>query len=185
MDEKYFSFRRTRRGELTCRGDRLSPNFFSVLSQPVVQCGAWLPIFTLMRYWTVLTAISFFSCLGLCSSVTLLIVVLRQYYVCCVRSGVSRSTHFLVLFLCLVCASAGYPRCLGRSSVCLIMLLLATELSSATGLLFPSRYLCGTIFLTLYSMCGTDGFNEQGLWFFIGLSKSLLLSSTIYSFSTF
>ena len=40
---------------------------------------------------------------GVCSSVTLLIVDLWQYYVCCTNSGAIRCTLFMVLFLCRKC----------------------------------------------------------------------------------
>ena len=40
---------------------------------------------------------------GVCLSVTLHIVDLWQYYVCCTRSGVTRCTLFIVLFLCRMC----------------------------------------------------------------------------------
>ena len=40
---------------------------------------------------------------GVCLSVTLLIVDPWQYYVCCTRSGVTRFTIFMVLYLCRMC----------------------------------------------------------------------------------
>ena len=40
---------------------------------------------------------------GVCLSVTLHIVDPWQYYVCCTRSGVTRCTLFMVLFLCRMC----------------------------------------------------------------------------------
>ena len=41
--------------------------------------------------------------LWVCLSVTLHIVDLWHYYVCCTRSGVTRCTLFMVLFLCHMC----------------------------------------------------------------------------------
>ena len=40
---------------------------------------------------------------GVCLSVTLHTVDLWQYYVCCTRSGITRCTLFMVLFLCRMC----------------------------------------------------------------------------------
>ena len=77
-------------------------------------------------------------------------VDLWQYYVCCTRSGVTRCTLFMVLFLCRMC------RCgLHAAMWCHIgtlMRRLAAEPRSIAGLLFPLQYLCGTIFVTSYSM---------------------------------
>ena len=50
---------------------------------------------------------------------------------------------------------------------------LAGEPCSTAGLLFPSRSPSGTILLTHIRWCGTDGFQEQGQCFFIGLSCSI------------
>ena len=49
-------------------------------------------------------------------SVTLLIVDLWLYCVCCIRSVITRCTLFMVFYLC-VCASVGYTRCSVRTSV--------------------------------------------------------------------
>ena len=54
--------------------------------------------------------------LGLCLSVTFLIVDPWQYCVCFIRSGVTRCTLLKVLYLT-VCASAGYTRCSRGTSV--------------------------------------------------------------------
>ena len=66
------------------------------------------------------------------------------------RSGVSRCTHFLALYLCLMCQS-------GLHTVLWLHIsihkhLPAAEPRSTAGLLFPSQYLSGTIWLTPYSM---------------------------------
>ena len=52
----------------------------------------------------------------LCLSVTLHIVDLWQYCVCCTRSGVTRNTLFVVSS-CAVCAGAGYTQRRDRTSV--------------------------------------------------------------------
>ena len=81
---------------------------------------------------------------------TLHIVALWQYYVCCAGSGVNRCTLFVVLFLCRMC------RCALRAELCWdigsLIRLLAAEPRSIALLLFPCQYLCGTILVTLCSM---------------------------------
>ena len=83
---------------------------------------------------------------------TLRIVDLWQHYGCYIRSVVTRCT----LSWCstwAACASAGNTRCFGRTSVIGSFIhLLAAELLSTAELLFPCQYLCGTIFITPYSM---------------------------------
>ena len=84
-----------------------------------------------------------------CFSVTLHIVDLWQYYVCCTRSGVTRCTLFMVLFLCRMCF-CGLHAALPHIGT--LMRLIAAEPRSIALLLFPCQYLCGTILLTPYSM---------------------------------
>ena len=79
----------------------------------IMLCGARLQLQTLN--WIVLSVILFFE-LGVCLSVTMHIVDLSQYYVCCTRSGVTKCTNFRCSTWT-VCASAGYTRCFGRTSV--------------------------------------------------------------------
>ena len=62
---------------------------------------------------------------------------------------------------CAICASAGYTRYFGCTSVYL------------WTSLFTSQYLCGTIFPTLYSKVWEWRVWEQGKCFFIGLICSL------------
>ena len=83
----------------------------------------------------------------MCLSVTLHIVDLWQYYVCCTRSGVTHCTLFMVLFLCRICRCGLHaaahrftyapPRC---------------RTSQYSRTFFPFQYLCGTILVTPYSM---------------------------------
>ena len=75
---------------------------------------------------------------------------LWQYYVCCKRSGVTRGTPFMVLFLCRMCR-CGLHASLG-SHIGTLMRHLAAEPRSIAGLLFPFQYLCGTFLITPYSM---------------------------------
>ena len=83
----------------------------------------------------------------MCLSVTLHIVDLWQYYVCCTSSGVTRCTFFIVLFLCRCGSHATLWSHIGT----LIMRLLAAERSSIAGLLFHCQYLCRTTLVTPYS----------------------------------
>ena len=81
---------------------------------------------------------------------TLHIVDLCQYYVCCTRSGVTRCTLFKVLFLCRMCRCELHAVLL--SHIGTLMRLLAAEPLSITGHLFPGQCLCGTILVTPCSM---------------------------------
>ena len=81
--------------------DRFLGDAFGVLScqfwNTVLQSGARLPIHTL-NYWTVqLMVIRFYLCV--CLSVTFLIVDPWQSCVCFMRSGVTRCTLVMVLYL--------------------------------------------------------------------------------------
>ena len=132
--------------------DRFLRDTFGVFSCPfwgtVLQCGAWLLIYTL-NYWTVQSVVPGFL-LGVSMSVTLLIVDLCQYCVCCIRSGVTRCTLLMVIYLnrmCQCCLHAVLWSHFGT-----LMRRLAAELRSTAGLLFPSQCTPGTILLTPYSM---------------------------------
>ena len=90
------------------------------------------------------------SLLGVCLSVTVHIVDMWRYYVCCTRSGVTRCTLFMVLDL-----SRVYQCLLNSllwSHIGIHMRLPAAEPRSTTGLLFVRQYLCGTILVTPNSM---------------------------------
>ena len=82
--------------------------------------------------------------------VTLLIVDLRQYCVCCIRSGVIWCTLSIVLYLCRM-RQCGMHSVLW-SQIGILMCLHAAKPRSTAGRLFPSQCHCGTILLTLYSM---------------------------------
>ena len=69
---------------------------------------------------------------------------------CCTRSGVTHCTHFVALYLCLMCQSGLHAVLL--SHIGIVMRLPAAETRSTAGLLFPSQYLSGTLWLTPYSM---------------------------------
>ena len=84
-------------------------------------------------------------------SVTFLSVDSWQSCVCFIRSGVTRCTLLMVIYLDRMC-QYGYARCSGRTSVHLCTASIAAEPHSTAGLLFPSRCPSGTILLTAYSM---------------------------------
>ena len=65
---------------------------------------------------------------GVCLSVTLHIIDLWQYYVCCTRSCVTRCTLFMVVFMCRICR-CGLHAALW-SHIGSLMRLLAAELRS-------------------------------------------------------
>ena len=72
-------------------------------------------------------------------TVSLHIVDLWQYYVCCTRSGVTWCTLFMVLFLCRMCRCGLHVVLL--SHIGTLMRLLAAEPLSIAGHLFPGQYL--------------------------------------------
>ena len=86
---------------------------------------------------------------GVCLSVTLLIVDLLQFFVCCVRSGVTRCTLLIVLYLDRMCQS-GYHE-VALSHIGILTRHLAAEPRSTVGL-FPSQCPSGMILLTQCSM---------------------------------
>ena len=83
-------------------------------------------------------------------SVTLHIVDLWQYFVCYIRSDVTRCTLFLVLYLCRKCQSGLHV--VLWSHIGFLMHILAAEPRSTAGLLFSSQYLSGMILVTLCLM---------------------------------
>ena len=116
-----------------------------VLSSPfwrtvtVLQCGTHLKLLD-----RVVSGACFL--LGMCLSVTLHIVNLWQYNVCCtvykLSSGVTRCRLFMVLYICHMC-QCGLHAVLW-SYLGVLMRLLAVKPRSTAGLLFPSQCLCGT-----------------------------------------
>ena len=85
-----------------------------------------------------------------CLSVTLFIVDLWQYCVCCRRSFVTRCTLLMVLYLFRMCQCGLHAVLWSRIGK--LMRLLAAENRSTPGPLFPSQCPCGMILLTMYSM---------------------------------
>ena len=87
---------------------------------------------------------------GMCLSVTLLIVDPWQSCVCFIRSGVTRCTLLVVLYMDHMC-QCGLHAVLW-SHIGTHMHRLAAEPRSTTWLILPSRCPSGTILLTQYSM---------------------------------
>ena len=87
---------------------------------------------------------------GVCLSVTFLTVDPWQSCVCFIRSGVTRCTLLMVLYLDRMC-QYGLHEVLW-SHIGTLTHRLAAEPCSTAGLLFPSRCPSGTILLTPYSM---------------------------------
>ena len=114
----------------------------------VLQCDARLPIHTL-NYWTVQSVVPGFL-LGMCLSVTLIIVDLWQYCVCCIRSDVTRYILLMVLFLDRMCQCGLHA--LLWSHIGILMRRLAAEPRRYRKTLFPAQGPSSTILLIPYSM---------------------------------
>ena len=109
----------------------------------------------------------YFLILRVCLSVTVLIVDLLQFFVCCIRSGVTRCTHLNDTL-----PGPYVPERITRGA------LVAHRYTYA-----PPRCiagLCSPLSDPLEWSCwprvwrwGTDGFQEQGQCFFIGLNCSI------------
>ena len=112
---------------------------------------------------------------------TLQIVDQWQYCVYSIRSGVIRCTLLMVLHTWTVCASAGFTRCSGCTSVYLCAALLENLAGSQdfySSLCVDLERSCSP----RIRWCRTGGFPEQGQCFFIGLSCSIP-TIVFYSFS--
>ena len=83
---------------------------------------------------------------GGCLSVTLLIVDLLQFCVCCIRSGVTRCTRLMMRYLDRVCQCGLHA--VPWSLIGIVMRHLAGEPRGIAGRLFPSQCPSGTILLT-------------------------------------
>ena len=102
---------------------------------------------------------------------TLLIVDQWQSCVFFIRSGVTRCTFLIVLYLDHMC-QCGLHAVLW-SHIGTLTGRLAAEPRSTTGLLFPSRGHSGTILLTSYSMVWDSRVSRTGPMLFIGLCCSI------------
>ena len=107
------------------------------------------------------------------------ICVCWQCCVCCTRSGVTRSTHFVALYLCLTCQSGLHA--VLWSHIGILMRLSAAEPRSIAGLLFSSQYLSGMIWLTPYLMVWDWRVSRAGPMPFCWPSCSLLFCLQLFS----
>ena len=97
----------------------------------------------------------------------MLIVDPGQYCVCCIRSGVTRCTLLMVLFLDRKC-QCGLQAMLW-SHINTLMRFLVAEPRSTAGLIFPSQCPSGTILLTPHSMVWDCRVSRAGLMIFYWL----------------
>ena len=116
-----------------------------------------------------------------CLTVNFPIVDLWQCCVCCTRSGVTRCTRFVSLYLCLKCQSELHAVLWSHNGI--LMGLPAAEPRSTAGLLFSSQYLSGTIWLTPYSMVSDWRVSRAGPMPFCWPSCSLLFCLQLFSLS--
>ena len=101
-------------------------------------------------------------------SVTLLIVNLLQFFVCCIRSGVTQCTHFMMSYLDRMCQC--WLHAVPWSHIWVLM-----HHSAAVPQDFcspPSVPLERSCWPHIWR-CWTGRFQEQGQYFFIGLSCSI------------
>ena len=117
----------------------------------------------------------------MCLTVIFPIVDLWQCCVCCTRSGVTRCTHFVALYQCLMCQS-GLHNVLW-SHIGILMRLPTAEPRSTAGLLFSSQYLSEAIWLIPYSMVWDWRVSRAGPMTFCWPSCSLLFCLQLFSLS--
>ena len=145
----------------------------------ILQCSALLKVHTL-------TTGPFIDCCQFSDwylSVTLHIVDLWQYYVCCARSGVTWCTLFMGLYLGRMRQWGLHP--LRWSHIGSLVRLLAAESRSTAELYFSCQYLwlCGTILLTLYSMVWDWRISRVSRCFIIGTRCSFPFCLLLFSLS--
>ena len=99
-----------------------------------------------------------------CLNVTLFIVDLWQYSVCCIRSCVTRCNLFMVLYLVCMC-HCGLHAVLWLH-IGILMRRPTTEPRNTAGLLFSSQWPSLTILLTPYSMVWDWRVSRAGLIFY-------------------
>ena len=104
-------------------------------------------------------------------SVTLLIINLLQFCVCCIRSGVTRCICLMMRYLDRMCQWALHA--VPWSHIGILVFQIAAEPRSTVGLLFPSQCPSGTIMLTPYLMVWERWVSRAGPMLFFGLSCSI------------
>ena len=115
----------------------------------------------------------------MCFSVTLHIVDLWQYYVCC-----TICTFFMVFYLSRMCQYV--LQAVLWSHIGTHIRILAAEPRSIAGLLTPFQYLCGTILVTPYSMVCDWRVSRAGVQcLLIGLAARSVYVSCCFTFLFF
>ena len=113
-------------------------------------------------------------------SATFLIVDPWQSCVCFIRSGVTRCTLLMVLYLDHM--RQCWLHAVLLSHIGILMHCLAAEPRSTAGLFFPTRCPSGTILLTPFSMVWDWRVSRAGPMLFVGLNCSIP-TIDFYSFS--
>ena len=113
-----------------------------------------------------------------CWTVIFPIIDLWQCCVCCTRSGVTRSTHFVALYLCLMCQSGLHA--VLWSHIGILLRLPGAEPRSTAWLLFSSQYLSGMIWMTPYLMVWDWRVSRTGPMNFCSPSCSLLFCLQLF-----
>ena len=111
---------------------------------------------------------------------TLLIVDLLQYCVCCIRSDITQCTLFRVLYLYRMCHCRLHT--VLWSHIGVLIGIFAAEFRSTARLLFLTQCVCGTILLTLYfDEVGLACSNSRASAFYWPMLLAPFLSSTFFS----
>ena len=116
-----------------------------------------------------------------CCKLILINLVLFCCCVWCTRSSVTRCTHFVALYLCLMCQSGLHA--VLWSHISILLHLPAAEPRSIAGLLFPSQYLSRMIWLTPYLIVWDWRVSRAGPMPFCWPSCSLLFCFQLFSLS--
>ena len=104
-------------------------------------------------------------------TVTLLIIDLLQFCVCCIRSSVTRCTLLMTHYLDHMCQCG--LQAVPWSHIGVLMCCLAAEPHNTAGLLFASSCPSLRSCWPCIRWCGTGAFQEKSQCFIIGLSCSI------------
>ena len=119
------------------------------------------------------------NCMGDCLSVILPIVDLWQYYLCCIKSDVTRCTRLMVLYRDSTCQCGLHA--VPWSHIGIFMLRLAAEPRNIASHLFPSQFPSVSFFLTSYSMVWDWRLSSEGPMLFNLITYSIP-SKVLYYF---
>ena len=117
-----------------------------------------------------------------CLTVIFPIVDLRQCCACCTRSGVTRCSQFVELYLWQLCASPRYTRCFDRTSVYLCASPLQ-NLAVPHDFYYPLSISLERSGWPRIRWCGIRGFQEQVQCFFVGLVAFSFFYLQLFSLS--